>query len=307
MMLGTFLNSDKHLARTMSATIPTSPSSRALIALPIVHSLSHSWSASTSSNVASTSATLIEYQEQEQWQPILHASNQVVLYNPRSHALSIAAASTGPAVMVTRRRRDHEEIGGRCPYCKQSLPVGFETYDFGRSMASDEHIGGREENQGGQDSGRWSEGQWDHDQGVPYGDDREDQLETLSTDPAYHSRASNYFRLLAIANERSTGMSSSSTPHDSYSVGSSGSYANDERSGSALGDGTHRRSTTMPDDANNAFPADKMAEGYFKTFFQEEYKLGMGANGSVFLCQVDIYIDICVFKMLLTIFDYSMY
>ena len=29
-----------------------------------------------------------------------------------------------------------------------------------------------------------------------------------------------------------------------------------------------------------------MAEGYFKTFFQEEFKLGMGANGSVFLCQV---------------------
>ncbi|EEB90738.1 hypothetical protein MPER_11017, partial [Moniliophthora perniciosa FA553] len=28
-----------------------------------------------------------------------------------------------------------------------------------------------------------------------------------------------------------------------------------------------------------------MAEGYFKAFFQEEYKLGMGANGSVYLCQ----------------------
>jgi hypothetical protein len=34
----------------------------------------------------------------------------------------------------------------------------------------------------------------------------------------------------------------------------------------------------MPNDANNAFPADKMAEGYFKTFFQEEYKLGVGAT-----------------------------
>jgi hypothetical protein len=29
-----------------------------------------------------------------------------------------------------------------------------------------------------------------------------------------------------------------------------------------------------------------MAEGYFKAFFQEETRLGMGANGSVFLCQV---------------------
>jgi hypothetical protein len=29
-----------------------------------------------------------------------------------------------------------------------------------------------------------------------------------------------------------------------------------------------------------------MADGYFKAFFQEEYRLGMGANGTVFLCQV---------------------
>jgi hypothetical protein len=29
-----------------------------------------------------------------------------------------------------------------------------------------------------------------------------------------------------------------------------------------------------------------MAEGYFHTFFKEEMRLGMGAGGSVFLCQV---------------------
>ena len=266
---------------------PTSSSSQALI--PVVHP-SHSWSTPTSSNVASTSATLIEYQEQEQWHPILHASNQVVLYNPRSHALSITSASAGPAVVVTRRRDHDTEVGGRCPYCKQSLPVDFETYDFGRSM-NDEHVERREENQSGQDSSRWSEGQWDHDRGMPYGDERDDQFETLSTDPAYHSRASDYFRLLAIANERSTGISSSSRPHDTYRVGTSSFvHSNDdERSGSDL---DNRRSTTMPDDANNVFPADKMAEGYFKTFFQEEVKLGMGANGSVFLCQVHIYMRV---------------
>jgi hypothetical protein len=175
--------------------------------------------------------------------------------------------------------------------------MGFETYDFGRSMgmnANNEHVGGRGDSQGGQDSTRWGDAQWDRDQAVPYGDDR-DEVETLSTDPAYHSRASNYFRLLAIANERSTGISNSSTPHSPYRVGTSTSFvhANDERSGSI-------------DDTNNAFPADKMAEGYFKTFFQEEARLGMGANGSVFLCQVQI----CIyarFRTLLTIFDYSIY
>lgn len=218
-----------------------------------------------------------------------------MLYNPRSHALSITTStSAGPAVVVARRGRDHATE--RCPYCKQSLPAGFEMYEFGRSMrmnGNDEHVGGvREENQDDQDPGRWGEGRWDHHgHGGAYdGDDRDDEFETLSTDPAYHSRASDYFRLLAIANERSTGISrSSSTPHGAYRVGTStGSFvhANDEPSGSGvLGEGT----TTVPDDANNAFPADKMAEGYFKTFFQEEYKLGMGANGSVFLCQVHIY------------------
>ena len=161
--------------------------------------------------------------------------------------------------------------------------------------ASDEHAGGREENQGDQDPDRWGEGHWDHVHGGTYDDDRDDQFETLSTDPAYHSRASDYFRLLAIANERSTGISgisSSSTPHGAYGVGTSSSFvhANDEPSSSVLGEGAQGRDTTMPDDANNAFPADKMAEGYFKTFFQEEYRLGMGANGSVYLCQVHIFV-----------------
>lgn len=150
--------------------------------------------------------------------------------------------------------------------------------------ANDEHVGGREENQGDQDAGRWSEGHWDHGHGGAYDDHRDDQFETLSTDPAYHSRASGYFRLLAIANERSR----STTPHGAYRVGPSSS--NDEPSGSILGEGINRRDAATPDDANNAFSADKMAEGYFKTFFQEEYKLGMGANGSVFLCQVHIYV-----------------
>ena len=218
-----------------------------------------------------------------------------MLCNPRSHALSITSASAGPAVVVTTRHgRDHDTaVGGRwCPYCKQRLPAGFETYEFGRSMrmnANDEHVGGREENQDDQDPGRWGESRWDHGHGGAYDrdDDRDDEYETLSTDPAYHSRASDYFRLLAIANERSTGISRSSTPHGAYRVASNlFVHANDEPSGT---------SRTTLDDASNAFPADKMAEGYFKTFFQEEYKLGMGANGSVFLCQVHICICRCMF------------
>lgn len=139
-----------------------------------------------------------------EWQPIFHVSNQVVLYNPTSHALSI---------------RQSNRLRHPCPYCKQPLPRGFQGPELG-------------------------------------GDDVLDSLD--SGDPAYHSRASDYFQLLAVANE-------SSRPSTPPTI--AGTSQGEQRS---------------------AFPAEVMAEGYFKAFFQEEYKLGMGANGSVYLCQVRI-------------------
>ncbi|KAG6846333.1 hypothetical protein H0H93_014627 [Arthromyces matolae] len=145
---------------------------------------------------------------EHEWQPVLHVSNQVVLYNPHSHALSI-----------TRSNNPTGRLNKLCPYCKQSLPDGFE-----RQL------------------------------------DDDDDIDALDSDPAYHSRASDYFQLLAISNEA---MSRPSTPPPPPP--------------------SHEPSST--------FPADKMAEGYFKAFFQEEMKLGMGANGSVYLCQNDFIIQ----------------
>ena len=132
-----------------------------------------------------------------EWQPILHASHQVVLYNPTSHALSIHKS---PTVHVPDRHNSP------CPFCHRPLPSGF-------ADAVDDV----------------DEDEWD----------------------AGEHRASNYFQLLAIANECS-------------------------------------RPSSPPPLSNNrpAFPREAMAEGYFKAFFQEEYRLGMGANGSVYLCQV---------------------
>jgi hypothetical protein len=40
-----------------------------------------------------------------------------------------------------------------------------------------------------------------------------------------------------------------------------------------------------------AFASGTMAEGYFETFFREEKRLGMGASGSVYLCQVSVHAD----------------
>ncbi|KAJ3714285.1 kinase-like domain-containing protein [Lentinula raphanica] len=140
------------------------------------------------------------------WRPIFHDSNQVVLYNPTSHALSIKPRPP-------------------CPYCKQPIPLGFES-PF--SSAAEHHY--------------------------------EDDV----------TRASNYFHLLAIANES---ISSPSTRASSL--------------------GTPPRvveATLEEEDAEESmrgrpvFPAGTLAEGYFNAFFKEECKLGMGANGSVYLC-----------------------
>ena len=135
-----------------------------------------------------------------EWRTIFHASNQVVLYNPTSHALSIHKS---PNVHVPDRPNSP------CPFCHRPLPLGF-------------------------------------------GHGLEDE-EDMRHEGASQTRASNYFQLLAIANE--TSRPSSPPPRGSG-------------------------------DRASTFPREAMAEGYFKAFFQEEYRLGMGANGSVFLCQV---------------------
>ena len=148
-----------------------------------------------------------------EWQPILQGSNQVVLYNPTSHALSVQRRSPttptpGGLVRVDKPSR-------LCPYCHRSLIT--ETSP-------------------------------------------EEQEEELgdSEDEHPRSRAPNYFQLLQVSNENT---SVPSTPR--------------------------RSGTPVPhEEENTAFKSGNMAEGYFAAFFQEECRLGMGANGSVYLCRV---------------------
>jgi len=138
-----------------------------------------------------------------EWQPIFHASNQVVLYNPTSHALSVTKSSGPPHLPAS---------SSQCPYCHRPLPNGFVGHGFSENIQ-------------------------------------------IRSDSGLYSRASNYFQLLAAANQTSS--RPSSPPLTSGSEGH-----------------------------HDAFPRESMAEGYFKAFFQEEDRLGMGANGSVYLCQV---------------------
>ncbi|KAJ7596732.1 kinase-like domain-containing protein [Mycena floridula] len=148
------------------------------------------------------SSNALEVVSTEPEYPIFHASsNQVVLWNSQSHALTVVPSTSA------------HRLQAACPYCKQTLPPGFEP---------DPSLAGMDQ--------------------------------AFDDDPYEAARVSNYFQLLAIANETSS-----------------------------------RASTPPPiarhEQPETTFPAEAMAEGYFAAFFQIECKLGMGANGSVFLCQ----------------------
>ena len=163
-----------------------------------------------------------------EWQPILHASNQVVLYNPTSHALSIRqhTISSSPRTVVKGTFND------QCPYCHRTLP---------REVPSE---------------------------------DEDVELELTDSELEDHprSRVPNYFQLLQVANE------STSTP----ATPTRRSAPSKPLSRDPLPAASSSSMNGQP------FSTKSMAEGYFKAFFQEECRLGMGANGSVFLCQVRI-------------------
>lgn len=185
-------------------------SARRPYVLPRCHQQRLSMSAdSLLSSIPGGVVSLLSASEEQDWQPILHSSNQVVLYNPKSHALSISRFSSSHDLTVRNNA---------CPYCRRTLPEGFEHFA--------EHS--------------------DFDE----------------VDPMNHTRKPDYFHLLATANENAS-VPPSLTAHEDNGL-------------AELQSEGHSR----------AFPPNTLAEGYFKRFFQEEYKLGMGANGSVYLCQV---------------------
>lgn len=143
------------------------------------------------------------------WRPILSVSNQVVLYNPTSHALTVRTHSGHTASL--------------CPYCHRPM-------------------------------------------------------DDLADSPTYgtprHTRAPNYFQLLEVVNETN---SVPGTPNGS----SRRSWLQDEGF-----DEDSVRPLNGESNSTSVFGSGVMAEGYFEAFFKEERRLGMGANGTVFLCQV---------------------
>ncbi|KAG8873605.1 putative serine/threonine-protein kinase iks1 [Tulasnella sp. 331] len=159
-----------------------------------------------------TPLALIPFTDQKGWHPILEASNQVVLYNPASHALTVTATAPlesplEPSPSLVRHRSQDEIQVDICPYCHRAL--------------SDE----------------------------PQDTHYEREHEQFDT----HSRVADYFHLLATVNESSRPTSPHGSPRD--------------------------------DGRSSSFDAASMAQGYFQAFFREVRRLGMGANGTVWLCE----------------------
>lgn len=83
-------------------------------------------------------------------------------------------------------------------------------------------------------------------------------------------RAPNYFQLLAVSNEEAT------QPRTAIP-------ASPQTPTSPPGPS---RTTSSQSANQSSFAPSALADGYFDKFFREERRLGMGANGSVYLCQV---------------------
>ncbi|KZT20934.1 kinase-like protein [Neolentinus lepideus HHB14362 ss-1] len=158
---------------------------------------------------------LVNPEIESDWQPIFHASNQVVLYNPTSHALSIA----------------HTAHATTCPYCNRPFP-----------------------------------------QASFQGEEEEDNVDISNE----HAHAANYFQLLAMSNEISS--RPASPPGLTSRPSSRPSAYAPSRSES-------RQSNMSSSSSKGGFTPATMAQGYFARFFKEERRLGMGANGTVYLCQ----------------------
>jgi len=192
------------------------------------------FSTSMSQQRLENNTALVPSQDRETpWQPILHASNQVVLYNPTSHALTIHHSSQSQSTTVK------QSVPRLCPYCSQTLPAGHPERE---------------------------EGVHSHEQDSPF--TNLNRFEDVS------ARVSNYFQLLQTANDSTSRPPSPPLP-PTPSVPPS--------------ETSSRPSSPAGIDSDNVFTPESMAEGYFKAFFQEEARLGMGANGSVFLCQVKVH------------------
>jgi hypothetical protein len=234
------------------------------------------------------------------WLPILEsANNQLVLYNSTSHALTITPSSLLP---VRRLQYDQPSSHSGTPTGTQLAPAGTRTRSLNSRMTDTEDIAP------GEKACPWCSRPYSSDSANHINDLHSAQYQSQYARDGFSRRAPNYFKLLEQANHEIQSRPPSppllSASHTSRSIRlddieSPITPGTPEKSADPL-DGTGVRarlglSTTiggggsespMPGTPKRRFGDSSMAQGYFAAFFKEERRLGMGASGTVYLCQV---------------------
>lgn len=233
------------------------------------------------------------------WQPILRASDQIVLYNPASHAINIVPASlnTVSRLSLPFTNGHNARDTGVCPYCQRPMN------EAPRNFSPEE----RASNAFGVPQIEMSPDYFQLLQDVNGGVVVEEVPEGGSSfaraqgsfarfEDAYiddGNTPSRRWSRVSIDSDSSSDMESTDPPESLRSL-SGTSIIRDTKSSTPVGQSitppaypsglTARVATEEPE--NGRVHSPKPTSGYYSTFFREETRLGMGANGSVYLCQV---------------------
>lgn len=238
------------------------------------------------------------------WLPILESeSNQLVLYHPTSHALTITPASLLPVRRMLYGRAVPEGIS---PSNSQLAPISNRSRSLNNArLADNDDVLAS----AGQKTCPWCSRPYPADPIDHLNEPKNHEYHGGYARDGFSRRAPNYFKLLEQANHQaqSRPVSPPLLP-DSHSnsrirlaeMESPVTPGTPERTTASLDDrqtpkpvlntGIGRGGVELPTPGTpkQRFGESSMAQGYFAAFFKEERRLGMGANGSVYLCQVCI-------------------
>ncbi|KAH7342169.1 kinase-like domain-containing protein [Rhizoctonia solani] len=237
------------------------------------------------------------------WQPILRASDQIVLYNPASHAINIVPASlnTVSTFSLPFTNGQTSNSSSVCPYCHRpmnEMPHNFtddgsrHVYDVPQIEMSPQYFQVLQDVNGGTipedvyDTHRPSattQSSFARFEDAPFEDSRSPSRRwsrvSIDSDSDSDDQIGATDHPESLASLSGSSFSPGNLP--SAPFGSATTHLSSTSNGSAPMTEPPQVEEAQYEGAN----APRPSSGYYTTFFQEETRLGMGANGSVYLCQ----------------------
>ncbi|KAF8695468.1 Kinase-like protein, partial [Rhizoctonia solani] len=235
------------------------------------------------------------------WQPILRASDQIVLYNPASHAINIVPASLSAvsAFSLPFTSGANSNPSSVCPYCHR--PMENATHDFAHNgphhlynmpqiEMSPQYFQVLQDVNGG----AISEGMYNPHRPSAAAQESFARFEDA---PFEDSQSRRWSHVSINSDSDSDGPAGETRRTDSLRSLSGSSLASGDITGMSFGSSAVRLPSNSTGKASSGETVEatepetggtntsKASSGYYATFFREETRLGMGANGSVFLCQ----------------------